>query len=176
MSTLQSGLTSAEIGEIYAAANRESKFPNAVSLHLKRPTIVGLKPTVALLPHQESAVEWMHSREEVEDHRRSCEGNEGGIGGILADEPGLGKTLTTLACLLVGRAKSNGLPTLIVSPTPVIAAQWLSEVELFTQPGTLLVLHYTGPPTPYTEAAASELVTRLQTSDLVFQISLSKLK
>jgi hypothetical protein len=51
------------------------------------------------------------------------------VGGVLADEPGLGKTLSMLALLLSGRPRANGKPSLVVSPTPAIAAQWHAEVR-----------------------------------------------
>ena len=50
------------------------------------------------------------------------------VGGVLADEPGLGKNLSVLTLLLSGRSKAHKKPSLIVSPTPAIAAQWHSEV------------------------------------------------
>jgi len=56
------------------------------------------------------------------------------VGGVLADEPGLGKTLSVLTLLLSGRSKAQKKPSLIVSPTPAIAAQWHSEV--FTSTST----------------------------------------
>jgi SNF2 family DNA or RNA helicase len=66
----------------------------------------------------------------------------------LADEPGLGKTLTTIALILADHGSQQSQsshvphnmvaarlpPTLIVAPTPVIAAQWKNEIETFTEP------------------------------------------
>lgn len=97
----------------------------------------------------------------------------GAVGGMLCDEPGLGKTLTTLGCVLASRGTQAGAgtggskPTLIVSPTPVIAAQWASEVSLFSREGAVRVMHYTGPPKPYTEASASALVATIRAADVV---------
>jgi hypothetical protein len=73
--------------------------------------------------------------------RQNGSDNDGGaIGGILADEPGLGKTLSVMALVIAGRKESRGLPTLIASPTPAIAAQWFGEVERSTE--GLKVMHY----------------------------------
>jgi hypothetical protein len=108
----------------------------------------------------------MLERERSEDSRaKSRRSDDGAIGGMLSDEPGLGKSLTTLSLLLEGKANANGLPSLIVSPTPVIAAQWLGEVERFTV--RVKVVHYRGPPTPYDEAVAAAMVKELSGAHLV---------
>lgn len=54
---------------------------------------------VRLYPHQRESVEWMESRE-----RKNVDGR----GGILADEPGLGKSVSILAIIL----RSAGLRTI----------------------------------------------------------------
>ena len=188
---------------------------------------------------------WMLEREEVEDRSRSLDddradddGGGGAVGGILADEPGLGKSLTTIALMLSGRPSNpRRLPSLIVSPTPVIAAQWQGEIDRFTVPEAaaeaaaeavaaaegaveegkkagavggaskrakrakrtkkvgddegasaaatggasagandatggglsraVRVIHYTGPPSPYSEAKALDLVADLRSAELV---------
>ncbi|KAI1778068.1 SNF2 family N-terminal domain-containing protein [Hypoxylon cercidicola] len=61
------------------------------------------------------------------------------FGGILADSMGLGKTLTTIACLdlLVGQAlnvkvedgKPKYRPILILVPNATVATQWVDEIE-----------------------------------------------
>lgn len=77
--------------------------------------MAGLKTT--LLPHQAQAVEWM------------CRREEGGDGGMLFDDPGLGKTLTVLALLAARRTK-----TLIVAPSSVTLV-WELEAEKHYLPG-----------------------------------------
>ncbi|KAJ2554314.1 DNA repair protein rad16 [Coemansia sp. RSA 1933] len=69
-----------------------------------------------LLPFQREGVWWM-ARQESSVFR----------GGILADEMGMGKTLQTIALLLVNRSK----PTLVVCPT-VALMQWKAEIEMAT--------------------------------------------
>jgi SWI/SNF-related matrix-associated actin-dependent regulator of chromatin subfamily A3 len=49
-------------------------------------------------------------------------------GGFLADSPGLGKTLQTLACIVNGRRGRDKRPTLIVVPVSV-RDQWIDQIE-----------------------------------------------
>ncbi|KAI8319070.1 hypothetical protein GQ54DRAFT_265935 [Martensiomyces pterosporus] len=69
-----------------------------------------------LLPFQREGVWWMARQEGTFFH-----------GGILADEMGMGKTLQTIALMLVNRGK----PTLVICPT-VALLQWKSEIEAAT--------------------------------------------
>ncbi|KXN90818.1 hypothetical protein AN958_03472 [Leucoagaricus sp. SymC.cos] len=84
---------------------------------------------------------------------------ERAFGGILAEEPGLGKTLETLSLILLNPAPENRMPamirwdpearlnvkavktTLIVTPTS-LAAQWVDEIKTHTP--SLKVLVYEG--------------------------------
>lgn len=72
------------------------------------------------LPHQESGVKWMISKETIcdDDGCGQIRGN-GCLGGILADDMGLGKTWQTIGLIM------NNLvaKTLIVAP-PVLISQW----------------------------------------------------
>lgn len=159
------GLSAADIADIYAAANRGQGLDAASE------ALPGLKSSAVLMPHQRAAVLWMLAREGAEDARQLQQAHgealdSAAIGGVLADEPGLGKSLTTLALLVAGRSQAQGLPSLIVSPTPVIAAQWKGEVERFVSEG-VRVMQYHGPPSPYSEEEAAQLVEDLQTSEIV---------
>ncbi|KAJ1801145.1 DNA repair protein rad16 [Coemansia sp. RSA 2399] len=79
-----------------------------------------------LLPFQREGVWWMAQQESTMFR-----------GGILADEMGMGKTLQTIALLLVSRGK----PTLVVCPT-VALMQWKAEIEMAT--GALSVFVFYG--------------------------------
>jgi SNF2 family DNA or RNA helicase len=64
-----------------------------------------------------------------------------GFGGILADSMGLGKTLQTLAHLLVEkRARRLARPALVIAPTSVLP-NWHAEAERFAPSLRTLVLH-----------------------------------
>ncbi len=54
-----------------------------------------------------------------------------GLHGILADDMGLGKTVQTLAHLAAERAKTPGLPSLVIAPTSVVP-NWADETAKFT--------------------------------------------
>ncbi|KAJ2779664.1 DNA repair protein rad16 [Coemansia javaensis] len=71
---------------------------------------------IKLLPFQQEGVHWMATQEQTQFN-----------GGILADEMGMGKTLQTIALMLVNRGK----PTLVVCPT-VALLQWRAEIEAAT--------------------------------------------
>ncbi|KAH7709437.1 SNF2 family N-terminal domain containing protein [Aphelenchoides avenae] len=110
---------------------------------IKQPTGI----TVRLYPHQRTGIEWKHWREQD----KTCPG------GILADEPGLGKTLTVGAFLLWvkvmgylnglsshvnGRKRARG--ALVVVPK-VVLHQWLKQLtETFMLPDALRVCIYHG--------------------------------
>ncbi|KAJ2721475.1 DNA repair protein rad16 [Coemansia sp. Benny D115] len=81
---------------------------------------------IKLLPFQQEGVWWMTQQEQSIFH-----------GGILADEMGMGKTLQTIALLLINRGKS----TLVICPT-VALMQWKAEIEAATD--ALSVLLYYG--------------------------------
>ncbi|KAJ1766388.1 DNA repair protein rad16 [Coemansia sp. RSA 1813] len=78
-----------------------------------------------LLPFQQEGVWWM-AQQETSVFR----------GGILADEMGMGKTLQTIALLLVNRGK----PTLVVCPT-VALMQWKAEIEMATDSLSVLIFY-----------------------------------
>ncbi|KAJ2806483.1 DNA repair protein rad16, partial [Coemansia helicoidea] len=82
---------------------------------------------IKLLPFQQEGVHWMVTQESTKFH-----------GGILADEMGMGKTLQTIALLLVNRGK----PTLVVCPT-VALLQWKAEIEAATSALSVFVYYGT---------------------------------
>ncbi|KAJ2798089.1 DNA repair protein rad16, partial [Coemansia guatemalensis] len=71
---------------------------------------------IKLLPFQQEGVKWMADQEDTLFK-----------GGILADEMGMGKTLQTIALMLVNHHR----PTLVVCPT-VALLQWKAEIEAAT--------------------------------------------
>ncbi|KAA8492265.1 putative SWI/SNF-related matrix-associated actin-dependent regulator [Porphyridium purpureum] len=94
-----------------------------------------LKLKVELMKHQKVAVEWMHQRELGSFPR----------GGILADDQGLGKTVSTLGLVAATHTGQQG-PTLIVCPLAVLP-QWSMEIEskLEGRPRRVLTLTFHGP-------------------------------
>ncbi|CAA0382657.1 unnamed protein product [Arabidopsis thaliana] len=108
---------------IYQAALQDLKQPK---------TEKDLPPgvlTVPLMRHQKIALNWMRKKEKRSRH---C------LGGILADDQGLGKTISTISLILLQKLKSqskqrkrkgqNSGGTLIVCPASVVK-QWAREVK-----------------------------------------------
>lgn len=78
----------------------------------------------SLRPFQLPVAAWMIRREVCGDP----------AGGILADDMGIGKTLTTLACISEHGPdqvdiEQFGSATLVVVPNRIIASQWLKEIQ-----------------------------------------------
>ncbi|CAA7034478.1 unnamed protein product [Microthlaspi erraticum] len=101
--------------------------------------------TVPLMRHQKIALEWMYQKEQRT--LKNC------LGGMLADDQGLGKTISTIALILLqklnspklekGRSRRSG-GTLIVCPSS-IAKQWAKEIHDKVSPKhKLSVLVYHG--------------------------------
>lgn len=79
----------------------------------------------ALKHHQLTAAAWMVKRE--------CD-RVGPFGGILADVMGLGKTITSLACVIGNPPEDDDLATytsatLVIVPSEVVVGQWKSEIK-----------------------------------------------
>ncbi|KAJ8610371.1 hypothetical protein CTAYLR_003874 [Chrysophaeum taylorii] len=141
-------LTSGEIGEIYGAARSSagaSELDEGTRAYLER--VLGRG--VALLAHQERALAWMLERERA------------GQGGILADEPGLGKTLTSL-CLIACDWRGRRKGTLVVTPTTAIREQWASEAHRFLG-SSGSVVRYEGVGKPYARSSADAAIASLRT-------------
>jgi len=84
--------------------------------------------SLRLLPFQLEGLDWLLKQEQQERF----------VGGILADEMGMGKTIQTIALLL---AEPRGKPNLVVAPT-VALMQWKSEIEVHTNNGLSVCLFY----------------------------------
>lgn len=76
-----------------------------------------------LKPHQKQGVEWMVSMEQKDE--TLFHGEKKAIGGILADEVGLGKTIQTICTIL-----SNPRKTIIIVPKSLVH-QWMDEFKKF---------------------------------------------
>lgn len=97
----------------------------------------------ALLPHQIEAVEWMRTRE----------ASDGGGGGVLADDMGMGKTLdcialatsTAGAAALWARAGTDDAPraaaTLVVTPLCLLD-QWRLQIGRHAPPRSPVVVYH----------------------------------
>jgi SNF2 family DNA or RNA helicase len=96
-----------------------SIFQNDIErhLHLARTSFRGR----LIIPHQPEGVRWMLQRELATD-------GSAVKGGILADEPGLGKTATAIACCLGNRQEKS---TLILCKNSLVS-QWEKEVLCFS--------------------------------------------
>lgn len=81
-----------------------------------------------LRPYQQQGVNWLRFL------------NEFNLGGILADDMGLGKTVQTLACLTIEKENNPQHPSIIISPTSLVA-NWQLEIEKFAPHLSTLVLH-----------------------------------
>lgn len=84
--------------------------------------------SLRLLPFQLEGLDWLLKQEQQARF----------VGGILADEMGMGKTIQTIALLL---AEPRGKPNLVVAPT-VALMQWKSEIETHTNNGLSVCLFY----------------------------------
>ncbi|KAL7948655.1 SNF2 family N-terminal domain-containing protein [Trichoderma barbatum] len=82
--------------------------------------------TSTLTTHQLTALSWMVKKEKEIDGPVA--------GGILAHKMGLGKTVTSLACIAANRLprknrKKTAQATLVIVPNQTVAIQWLSETK-----------------------------------------------
>jgi len=119
-------------------------------------SLLKLNAHVTLHPHQQSALMWMLGREQYNSFiKNSQKLSESIRGGVLADGPGLGKTLTVLSCIHLHRPvvqstkpvkrvkrekyQTNNSPkktTLIIVPNVMIIQQWVKEIRLHFQDNT----------------------------------------
>lgn len=80
-----------------------------------------------LKDHQLTTLSWMVNREK--DTTRTVDG------GIIAHDMGMGKTVTSLACIAANRPpkkdrKISAQATLVIVPNRTVAKQWLTEAKL----------------------------------------------
>ncbi|KAF8118270.1 hypothetical protein N665_0005s0038 [Sinapis alba] len=113
--------------------NDERRIYQAALLDLNQPKTEKDLPhgvlSVPLMRHQKIALEWMSQKER---RFNNC------LGGILADDQGLGKTISTIALILLKKLKSQSKPakrrsrrsggTLVVCPASVVK-QWAKELD-----------------------------------------------
>ena len=145
----QTAQTKGERKAAFASQDTQSAAPPSQSAQ----SVAGVRSS--LFPHQLAGLRWMARREAGV----SAEGTSP-LGGIVADEPGLGKTLMMLA--LVAHSKksrqqqqpaSNGESvdaaslssqcTLVVCPRAVLR-QWQRECSVHLEPGLLTVASVAG--------------------------------
>ena len=106
-----------------------------VSSHLRTP----------LMDHQKSALQFMGKIE------RSITQGQTSAGGILADQPGLGKSLTSLALIastltsqVNTTAERFSCSTLLIVPSSMVTV-WQLQIEEHFYPGQIQFLTYIGP-------------------------------
>ncbi|RPA72435.1 hypothetical protein BJ508DRAFT_419475 [Ascobolus immersus RN42] len=105
-----------------------------------------------LLPHQIEALSFLRAREEESNaSERSFNYMSSSLGGLLADDMGLGKSLTALALVastvpqsITADDSSSRLPTLIVVTTSTLSL-WEDELSRHLRPDRLRSLTYHGP-------------------------------
>ncbi|CAN5752651.1 DEAD/DEAH box helicase [soil metagenome] len=99
-----------------------------------------------LRPYQREGVAFLqHLREE-------------GVGGILADAMGLGKTLQTITHLALEKAAGRlAKPALVIGPTS-LAFNWKREIQKFAPHLKVTVLHGSGRKALFAEASKSDVV------------------
>ncbi|VFQ89003.1 unnamed protein product [Cuscuta campestris] len=134
--TFRGDLIRAGAGHKSFMPNDEQSLIQNILLHLSQPRSEDNPPdgtlAVPLLRHQRIALSWMVKKETTDP---SCSG------GILADDQGLGKTISTIALILKERSPSPTVSkpsvrakgraaggTLIVCPTSVLR-QWSEELR-----------------------------------------------
>jgi len=100
--------------------------------HLER---VGFK----LMSHQKEGIKWMLERELLTNQSLSHGPFKNIRGGLLCDDPGLGKTIQTCATLF-GNKKNR---TLIIAPTLNILKQWVDTIEKILPDSNICIHHGT---------------------------------
>lgn len=78
---------------------------NSLTADAEKEAPTPLEMTVQLMPHQKRALEWMRKRERPTDLDEVVAVDDECLGGILADEQGLGKTLSMISVMLRNRPK-----------------------------------------------------------------------
>ncbi|VFQ81665.1 unnamed protein product [Cuscuta campestris] len=103
------------VGHSRFKLNNEQSVFQAALQDLSQPRAEDTPPndvlSVPLLRHQRIALAWMVKKETTNPH---CSG------GILADDQGLGKTVSSISLILKERPSSLGVPTVISRPTDTL--------------------------------------------------------
>ena len=94
--------------------------------HLPATTIPHLRAT--LRPYQLTGVQWLSFLGQM------------GMGACLADDMGLGKTLQIIALLLLRRATTTPLPSLLIVPASLLG-NWKRELDKFSPTLPYLIAH-----------------------------------
>ncbi|KAG7085723.1 hypothetical protein E1B28_003267 [Marasmius oreades] len=127
------GLSTAEVEQLVLQLCQNSNEPENETPQFER-TLESHR----LLPYQVKGVDWMIGRENVERKK---------MGGILADETGLGKTVQTCALIKYDHVKNpqevRYHPTLVIVPSALVS-QWEAECDKFLP--ALKVVAYRGSP------------------------------
>jgi SNF2 family DNA or RNA helicase len=85
-----------------------------------------MRKGITLYPHQLAGIEWMLGLERAS------------VGGILADDPGVGKTYQMLTVIMTKISAVS--PTLVIVPTSLLS-QWKVAAENLLSSGSILVYH-----------------------------------
>ncbi|KAK1222244.1 hypothetical protein PQX77_014877 [Marasmius sp. AFHP31] len=132
---LDSGMSTEQIEE-YAIQMCDMQRPPNTEITPTSATFVDLGGH-PLMPHQRKGVDWMIFRENVGEKK---------MGGILADDTGLGKTIQACALIKHDRMENpmdtQHHPTLVVLP-PSLLFQWKDESTKFV-PELKVVIHSSG--------------------------------
>ena len=117
-------------GAVWAGADALRDMVRQLSGHAQLPDIpVPASLQASLRPYQQHGLNWLQFL------------GRHGLGGILADDRGLGKTLQTLAHVLVEKEAGRlTRPALVVAPVSLMG-NWRREAERFTPTLRTLVLH-----------------------------------
>ncbi len=122
------------------AFNMDAMFEDMLAVFLRDTCRAPADPAQPpLRDYQNGAVQWMYLRERLVFHLQQTDHGFLYAGGILAPEPGMGKTRTTLAAIKLldtalqehdHEAPWARLPTLIIVPTPLLG-EWIDENAKF---------------------------------------------
>jgi SWI/SNF-related matrix-associated actin-dependent regulator of chromatin subfamily A3 len=128
----------------------ETLLPSTTSQTWPQECVVSNRIKTPMLEHQQQALCFMREREEVHCHINSNYHRQNCLGGILADQMGLGKSLTALA-LVAGSIPEEDIrdglydtrQTLIVVPASTMST-WLEQIQVHIVPDCLRTLVYHG--------------------------------
>jgi len=167
----------AEYEELYKAAQGPSNTSDFINFTPNQSILKHCKTKTGIIlkRHQEMALHWM----------RKVEQNEQMKGGIYADGPGLGKTITVLSTILSDHqdntepwndAQSSGKssfcsmasPTLIICPNKVLLHHWTRELKARFDADDLSIQIYEGLPFNTEANNAQPYIENLRKSNITF--------